>query len=202
MPGPVIRSRQFCIGWRQPSTLDANSSEFPRRSTTGARNFKAMTRRTQRVRRGVRGTRARPRILVGTDFSPAAEHALECAAELAAQIGASLACVHAYEDSAGATLREEPPTWVLPRLQETATQLIARFPGAHVECFVRRGAPWDELANLAGELKAEMIVVGASGEHERPKGAFLGSVAERVATCSRCPVLIVSSRDSEPFTRT
>jgi len=121
---------------------------------------------------------------------------------LATEIGANVACVHAYEDSGAATLDSEPPAAVLSRLQEAVSHICARFPDVRVESFVRRGAPWDKLANVACELGAEIIVVGACGQNERPGAFFLGRVAERLAASTTRSVLIVSRRDSNRGTWT
>ena len=141
-------------------------------------------------------------IVVGTDFSPAARRALEHAAKLATEVGATVACVHAYEGSGGAPLDSEPPAAVLSQLQQAVAHLRARFPDIRVESFVRRGAPWDKLANVACELGAEIIVVGACGESERAEACFLGRVAERLAASTTRSVLIVSPRDSNRGTWT
>jgi nucleotide-binding universal stress UspA family protein len=134
-------------------------------------------------------------IVVGTDFSPSAGRALLRAAELAKELGAAVACTHAYEDVPGASLQSDPGEAVAARLEDVAARVRARFPTVAVECFVRRGAPWEKLVNVACELGAEMIVVGASGEHGRPSHAFVGSVATRVAATSNRATLVVPDQD-------
>ena len=70
----------------------------------------------------------------------------------------------------------EPHDSVRTRLEEVASRVRARFPSLKVECFVRRGVPWDKLANVACELGAEMIVVGCRGLGG-VQGLLLGSVS-------------------------
>jgi nucleotide-binding universal stress UspA family protein len=130
-------------------------------------------------------------IIVGTDFSPAADCALGRAAELASELGASLAVVHAYEDAPGSRLDGDPALLVQPHLEETVSPLRARYPALRVECFVRRGAPWEKLVNVACDLGAEMIVVGAGGESSGANPAFLGRVVTRVAATSNRSVLVI-----------
>jgi nucleotide-binding universal stress UspA family protein len=130
-------------------------------------------------------------IVVGVDFSPAADRALERAAELAAELGAGIAIVHAYEDPLGAPLDANPTPLLNARLEASAALVRARYPQMSVACFVRRGAPWDKLVNVAYDVGAEMIVVGASGEHVDPCAPFLGRVVERVAATSPRSVLVV-----------
>jgi nucleotide-binding universal stress UspA family protein len=139
-------------------------------------------------------------IVVGTDFSPPAGRALLRAAELAKELGAAVACTHAYQDPPGASLQSDPGEAMTARLKGVASQVTARFPTVAAECFVRRGAPWEKLVNVACELGAEMIVVGARGEHGRPIPTFLGSVVTRVTATSNCAVLIVPDPDASTLT--
>jgi nucleotide-binding universal stress UspA family protein len=139
-------------------------------------------------------------IVVGTDFSPSAGRALLRAASLAAELGAAIACTHAYEDPPGAAPEIDLTQGLTARLNEVAAQVRARFPSVAVECFVRRGAPWEKLVNVACELGAEMIVVGASGEHGRAVPRFVGSVVTRVAATSNRAVLVVPDHDASTLT--
>ncbi len=135
-------------------------------------------------------------IVVGTDFSPPAGNALLRAAELAKALGAAVACAHAYEDLPGAPLQSDRGEALADRLDEVAARVRALFPTVEVECFLRRGAPREKLANLACELGAEMIVVGANGEHGRTSPTFVGSVVTRVAATSNRAVLVVPDQDA------
>jgi len=139
-------------------------------------------------------------IVAGTDFSPPAGRALLRAAELARELGAAVACTHAYEDLPWASLQSDPGEALSARLKEVASQVRARFPTVEVECFLRRGAPWEKLVNVAYELGAEMIVVGASGQHGRPISTFVGSVVIRVAATSDRAVLVVPDQDANALT--
>src|SRR5258706_13518106 len=106
-------------------------------------------------------------IVVGTDFSPGAARAVERAAELATETGASVACVHAYEDPPGPPLLNDLSPALMADLERSVAATMGPYPTAPVKCFVRRGPAWDKLANVACELGAELIVVGASGQHGR-----------------------------------
>ena len=137
-------------------------------------------------------------IIVGTDFSPAADCAVDRAAELASELGASLAVVHAFEDRPDAQPEDDLTAVVQARLEESASLLRARHPSIHIDCVVRRGTPWDKLANVACDFGAEMIVVGAGGEHSADAPRFLGRVVTRVATTSDCAVLVIPARATSP----
>ena len=133
-------------------------------------------------------------IIVGTDFSPAADRALDRAAELASELGTSLAVVHAFEDPPEAPPERDLTPLVQARLVENASLLRARHPSLNVECVIRRGTPWDKLVNVACDLGAEMIVVGAGGEDSATSPRFLGRVVTRVAATSNRAVLVVPAR--------
>jgi nucleotide-binding universal stress UspA family protein len=128
--------------------------------------------------------------VVGIDFSDGAASALEHAVELATEIRASIACVHAYEDAPGTQLLEDGCR-KLAELESVVAMSGARSKGIRVETMVRRGPAWEKLVNVACDLGARLIVVGASGQRWVPHHFFLGTVATRVAATSRRMVLIV-----------
>ena len=129
-------------------------------------------------------------IVVGTDFSEGADRALEHAVALASELRTSLACVHAFEDPPKAFASPNDPTSTLcSELAQAVSRSGVGSRAVHVELVIRRGAPWDKLLNVAADLGAELIVVGAHGR--RGPGPFLGSVATRLATASTRCVLIV-----------
>jgi nucleotide-binding universal stress UspA family protein len=65
--------------------------------------------------------------------------------------------------------------------------------GLVVGVHVRRGDAAREIAQVAAELDADMIVVGT---HKVPrlKTLFVGSTAERVMASARCPVFVAGPR--------
>jgi nucleotide-binding universal stress UspA family protein len=138
-------------------------------------------------------------IVVGTDFSEGAARALEEAAGLAARVDASVALVHAYEDEPGASLLDDRAPALCAQLEDALEASSARARGVHVEVFVRRGPAWEKLLNVACELGAPLIVVGAKGVGQAPYQRFLGSVATRLAAISTRGVLIVPERIDAPL---
>ena len=130
-------------------------------------------------------------IVVGTDFSDGALRALEYALEQANALGASIACVHAYEDAPGAPASEDPAASIRRQLEEVILQRTRTARGLRIDSIVRRGPPWEKLANVATELGAEMIVIGADGQRGAASHGFVGTVASRLITTSRRPVLVV-----------
>lgn len=67
-----------------------------------------------------------------------------------------------------------------------------------VEEVAARGEPAGELARMAGELDAELLVVGSRGRHELGS-AVLGSVAAELIRDAPCPVVLVPPEAALPF---
>jgi nucleotide-binding universal stress UspA family protein len=68
----------------------------------------------------------------------------------------------------------------------------------HVE--VRVGKPHEEIAHVARERNADLIVIGPHGERPR-RSRFLGTTAERIVRTSAIPVLVATEpRDGPPRT--
>jgi nucleotide-binding universal stress UspA family protein len=132
-------------------------------------------------------------IVVGTDFSDGAQYALEHAVKLADKIGARVAVVHAYEEQAHSLSSAE--TAATEALRDQLACALARTGAMsdplRVDMFIRRGAPWEKILNVAVEVGADLIVVGATGQRgASAAGCALGSVAYRVVSASTRSVLI------------
>jgi len=132
-------------------------------------------------------------IVVGMDFSDGAIRALEYAVEHANAAGASIACVHAYEDAPGTPAFHDPAPAIRQQLEEVIALRTPTACNVRIDSVVRRGAPWEKLANVATELGAELIVVGVDGERGASREGFLGTVALRLVTTSPRPVVVVPS---------
>ncbi len=143
--------------------------------------------------------RAIARILVATDFSGPAAAAWATARGLARSLDAELLLVHIFADTplfsegpfSGARVREvcaAGRAWVDKTLEEWAA--AARAEGTVARTQVREGVAYREIVALAGEERADLVVIGthARGGLER---ALLGSVADRVIRLAPCPVLTV-----------
>lgn len=128
--------------------------------------------------------------MVGTDFSDGAQHALERALRLAEDSGARVALVHAYEETPGGNVEDDPTAELLVRLAQDVALSCAGRRGLHVEPLVRRGRPWEKILNVATEYGAELIVVGCSGQRGDTRGLPLGSVVSRVLALSTRSVVV------------
>jgi nucleotide-binding universal stress UspA family protein len=67
---------------------------------------------------------------------------------------------------------------------------MAREKGVKLETHVLVGHPVRSIVDLAGELGADLLVIGATG-HSALYERMLGSRADRVIQLASCPVLVV-----------
>jgi len=133
-------------------------------------------------------------IVVGVDFSDGSIRALEYALTHASTVSANVACVHAYEDAPETPAFHDPSQAIRERLAEVIAQCRSSESRVHVDPIVRRGPPWEKLANVATELGAELIVVGADGQRGASSEGFLGTVAYRLAATSPRAVVVVPAK--------
>lgn len=146
-------------------------------------------------------------ILLPTDFSECARHAVPAAAQLARLFGARVVCLHVVEpvvQPVGWTpLAEQPPAVELgERLEESAAHDLpafsksAEFEGLDVEDLIARGDPAAEIVRAAEEHGCGMIVISSHGRTGLGRMLF-GSTAESVVRHARCPVLVVKPSESD-----
>jgi nucleotide-binding universal stress UspA family protein len=149
-------------------------------------------------------------IVVGTDNSADADAALEFAGELARSAPAPLHIVamhHSYPDTfCGSQLRaahamghfdglrclHEPTEARIVEIHRTHIEQYAqrlRRRGIDVSIHVVSGDPANRLTDLATELGADLVVVGAHGLHGRRRR--FSSVAVSVVRAAKVPVLVV-----------
>ncbi|MBW8307069.1 MAG: universal stress protein [Thiobacillus sp.] len=150
-------------------------------------------------------------ILATTDFSAPARHALERAAQLAAaHPGAQLTLAHVVSASMLARLRgvmrDEAPAMearVADETQLALTELAARLSTQYacpVDTRLAQGVALDAITDLADELQANLLVMGARGAHF-VREFLLGSTTERVLRRTRRPVLAVKHRPQGAYRR-
>ena len=137
------------------------------------------------------------RILVPVDGSEGANHAARFAGRLARDTGAAITLLHVY-DMPTATmmgLRHADPE-ELKHIREEISR--GSFDAARAELGdVRQvgthlaiGHPVDEICEYAGEIQADLIVMGTRGK-SNVREHLLGNVAERVVRHAPCPVTVV-----------
>lgn len=127
------------------------------------------------------------RILVPTDFSRPSDAALVYARELADKIGANLHILHVVDNLFLRTVLADPRDYEAAALRQLQSRVSGDDPGA-VLTVERSETPADEIIRYAGIHDIGLIVMGTHGRG-RMAHLLLGSVAEKVARTSPCPVL-------------
>jgi nucleotide-binding universal stress UspA family protein len=147
---------------------------------------------------GVEGTFMYGVIVVGTDGSQTASRAVGRAIALCRQTGAALHIVTAYRPASVQKLqaqRESLPeefAWMVSATSDAESILktaseSALDAGVPTETHHRQGDPSQAILGLAGELGADLIVVGSRGIERR----VLSSVPSTIMREANCDVLLV-----------
>lgn len=132
-------------------------------------------------------------ILVPTDFSDTATHALHYAHDLASSFNATLHVLHVIPDP---TWPIEGTGWSLPDLigtwdREAQTRLQTLAPqNIPTQLHTLRGPPSVQINQYADEHQIDLIVMGTHG-HSPVQRLLLGGVTEKVIRTASCPVLTV-----------
>jgi nucleotide-binding universal stress UspA family protein len=135
-------------------------------------------------------------VLAATDFSEASNAAIELAIAISKESGAGLTLLHTVE--VPVFPEAIPPVDLITPLSDAAwarlgtllTSVQARVPGARR--LLKVGAAWEQILAAAGEINADLVVLGTHGRRG-VSHALMGSVAERVVRLSNVPVLTVRS---------
>ena len=148
------------------------------------------------------------RLLVATDFSAMADDAIERAALIAKDAGASLDLIHIATPALlerARRLAEETPVEAeqdsSASVQETLNKQAAAVWARHgLSGGVRlaSGSLVRELAEHAGKLAADLVVLGFCGA-SLVRHFLLGSTAERLLTEAPCPILVVKKRPYDRY---
>lgn len=137
------------------------------------------------------------RILVPTDFSESARHALAYGMSFATEYGAELLLLHVVEAIPAGYASElfpVPMAEVFQQVSSYARSELARLSaevagkGIAVRELVVQGKPSAEIVRVAREESVDMIVLGTQGKGMLDKALF-GSTTDRVVRKAPCPVL-------------
>jgi nucleotide-binding universal stress UspA family protein len=127
----------------------------------------------------------RLKFLLCTDFSEDARLASKYALSLTQEFDGDLTLLHVVEHNR--------------RKSDTMTALRQRLAGlippgerkvCKVETAVRKGKAYEEIAQFASEVKANLVILAVQG-HNASNRAVFGSTAYRVLQLGPCPVLVV-----------
>jgi nucleotide-binding universal stress UspA family protein len=139
------------------------------------------------------------KVLVPTDFSDSARHALRYGISFAKEYGAELVLLHVVENLTVGYASDLFPVPMAEVFQEISgyakTELAklaaeAKEKGVAVTELVAQGKPSAEIIRFAGESAVDVIVLGTHGKGMLDQALF-GSTTERVVRRAPCPVLTV-----------
>jgi nucleotide-binding universal stress UspA family protein len=145
------------------------------------------------------------RILVPTDFSDPARHALTYGVSFAREYKAELVLLHVVETVPVGYASDLFPVPMAEVFQELAGHARAELgklstevgeKGVACRAVVVQGKPSAEIIRLAREEGVDMIVLGTHGKGVLDKALF-GSTTERVVRKAPCPVLTVGQTEHE-----
>lgn len=140
------------------------------------------------------------KILVGCDFSPAANAALDYGVNLAQEFEAELHLIHVvepqvYSDFLATAITEPHGNTgdIKEELDRRLMDLITpeAMNWCRVKTVVIEGRPFEVITGYAGETGIDLVVLGVRG-HGVVETLFLGSTTDRVIRKALCPVLSVN----------
>lgn len=144
-------------------------------------------------------------ILFPTDFTEDAAQAYTYALKVAARTGADLHLLHVIEDPFDfATRLEETVDALIEDAEKHFGQLKAEaqkdeeYQHVKMESHVVRGKPYDAINQKAGDLKADLLIMGTKGESSL-KRILYGNVTSDVILDTKIPVLTVPINSKKPY---
>jgi nucleotide-binding universal stress UspA family protein len=148
-------------------------------------------------------------ILLPTDGSDCSAKAMGYALSFAKQYGGRVVALHVidqrWEDQARivcAELGQDLTQKIRTGYEEEAQRILrgvadaAAKVGVPVETKVATGIPSEDIARVARELPADLIIMGTHGRAGMSH-LLLGSVAEKVVRGAPCPVLTVRKEEHD-----
>ena len=134
-------------------------------------------------------------ILFATDFSAASELALPYVKSLARHYGSTIFITHVYHPEPAYEIPLDVPPEFAHNRQMAEKRMntfvhVHEFKDVPHKVYLQAGDVWPALASVLAQEEIDLIVIGTHGR-EGIKGLLLGSVAEEVLRCAKCPVLTV-----------
>jgi nucleotide-binding universal stress UspA family protein len=143
------------------------------------------------------------RVLHPSDFSTASGAAFKKAIDMAKASRAELLVAHVISPMVPVTSEGYLPpkmydeiaasnrAWAKKQLDRLVAK--ARQAGVRATALLAEGAAHEQIIRLARAKRADLVVMGTHGRSGLAR-LFLGSVAGRVVTAARCPVLTVRGK--------
>ncbi len=134
--------------------------------------------------------------LVPTDFSEVCANAAKRAASAAKDLDYTVALLHVIDKNTKAELKSKGKglEFIIEQLNDLANTLINEY-GIQVETIAREGEIFTAIAEVAQDIKANLIFLGTHGKVGMQK--LTGSFALKVITSSEIPTIVVQKRQYE-----
>jgi len=135
-------------------------------------------------------------VICGVDWRDESQVGVRVASALSRRLGARLVLVHVAPVPVAPTVSVVPggQAELAYREERDAEDLLDEVAAAaalgDVERRVVFGDPAEQLAALAAESQAELVVVSSRGRHGL-RSALLGSVSSKLVAVAPCPVVVV-----------
>ncbi len=140
------------------------------------------------------------KILVPTDFSPLAEYAMQCAAQLAGKTGAELVLLHVVEMPGAAfsvtgqdAHNSEFDLYTLKLIAKTKKDLkkiTDKYNQIKITSDLQVGNAYQAIAQIVADQEVDLVIMGSHGA-DGWEEVFVGSNAEKVVRRAKCPVLVL-----------
>lgn len=139
------------------------------------------------------------RLLVPVDGSDSSRKASRFALRMASREHSEVYALHVIDEENAedmARYADVPRDEVVARMRLSGENYLedikeqAREQGVRLRTEIRVGAPHREVLEVAGEIEADLVVMGTVGRRG-PRRVLIGSVTERVIAHSAIPVLVV-----------
>ncbi|MFO7722501.1 MAG: universal stress protein, partial [Bacteroidales bacterium] len=133
-------------------------------------------------------------IVVGVDFSDSSINCLEHALTIARKAGADLLMVWVNIPSIAKNLLSEKDADINQVVSEKFEQLARKYQpmlfNGKIEYTIRKGKVYKEIAHLAKEKEADLILVGTHGTSGYDP-FWIGSNANKLISIAPCPVITI-----------
>ena len=149
------------------------------------------------------------RILIAVEDNIYSDHAVTYGLALARKLNAEVALVHVNEIPAATPYIADPmlneTSFIMPEMmniqEDASNALFDRIKNqagddVNLYTFTKLGNPKTEILATAEECSADLIILGTHGRTGFDH-FISGSVAESVARKSKCPVLIIPSKEPD-----
>ena len=148
------------------------------------------------------------KILVPTDFSKAAQMAIDVASGIAKKANAEMILLHVVEevkkDSYNVDFKKDDgSTWenklftmrLIERGKKQLTKLAdeSKAAGVKVKTELRLGTPFHGMRSIITNHKVDLVVMGTAG-HSKLEEMIIGTNTEKVVRHANCPVLTVHKK--------